>query len=191
MTDDLADALDAVASETGFSGVVSVTEGDRSIVTAAYGLADRAHDVANTPTTRFAIASGTKGFTALTVLRLVESGLADLTTTARSMLGTDLTLVDDGVTVEHLLAHRSGIGDYFDEEDTDVEDHVLTVPLHTLDSIEAWLPVLDGHPQVDARRARRSRTTTAGTCCSRCSPSASASCRSRRSSTSSCSRRPG
>jgi CubicO group peptidase (beta-lactamase class C family) len=150
MTDDLADAIAAVATETDFSGVVSVTEGDTTTVAAAYGLADRAHAVANTTATRFAIASGTKTFTALTVMRLVESGLVDLDTTARSVLGDDLPLIDDAVTVEHLLAHRSGIGDYFDEEELDVEDHVLTVPLHTLESTEDWLPVLDGHPQVSA-----------------------------------------
>ena len=48
MTDDLAAAIDAVAAETDFSGVVSVTEGDAALVAAAYGLADRAHDVPNT-----------------------------------------------------------------------------------------------------------------------------------------------
>ena len=81
-------------------------------------------------------------------MRLVESGLVDLDTTARSILGDDLPLVDDGVTIEQLLAHRSGIGDFMDEAELDVEDYVLTVPLHTLDTTEAWLAVLDGHPQV-------------------------------------------
>ena len=37
--------------------------------------------------------------------------------TARSVLGADLPLIDDDVTIEHLLAHRSGIGDYLDEDD--------------------------------------------------------------------------
>jgi CubicO group peptidase (beta-lactamase class C family) len=146
--DDLSDAIDAVAAETDFSGVAGIATDDSDTFAVAYGLADRAHDVANTPATRFAIASGTKGFTALAVMRLVETGLVDLTTTARSVLGSDLPLVDDGVTVEQLLAHRSGIGDYLDEDDLDAEDHVLTVPLHTLDTVEAWLPVLDGHPQI-------------------------------------------
>jgi CubicO group peptidase (beta-lactamase class C family) len=147
---DLADRVDALAADTGFSGVVSVTDGERTVLAAAYGLADRAHEVPVTTATRFAIASGTKSFTALSIMRLVESGLADLSTTARSVLGPDLPLVDDGVTVEHLLAHRSGIGDFFDEEQTGTEDHVLDVPLHTLETTEAWLPVLDGHPQVSA-----------------------------------------
>jgi CubicO group peptidase (beta-lactamase class C family) len=141
-------AVDALAAETGFAGVVRVTERGTPSFTAAYGLADRARGVPNTAGTRFAIASGTKSFTALAVLRLVESGLLELATTARSVLGTDLPLVDDRVTVEHLLTHRSGIGDYFDEEVADVHDYVLTVPLHTLSTTEAWLPVLDARPQV-------------------------------------------
>ena len=33
----------------------------------------------------------------------------------RSVLGEDLPLIGADVTVEHLLAHRSGIGDYLDE----------------------------------------------------------------------------
>src|SRR4249920_1012137 len=115
MTDDLIAAIDAVAAETGFSGVVSVHAGDEQIVGAAYGLADRAHAVPFTLDTRCAIASGTKTFTALTVMRLVETGLLDLTTTARSVLDDDLPLVDERVTIEQLLAHRSGIGDFFDE----------------------------------------------------------------------------
>ena len=32
------------------------------------------------------------------------------------MLGEDLPLIDDDVTIEHLLSHRSGIGDYLDEK---------------------------------------------------------------------------
>ena len=47
---------------------------------------------------------------------LVEEGRLTLTTTARSVLGDDLPLIDDAVTVGHLLAHRSGIGDYYDED---------------------------------------------------------------------------
>src|SRR4051794_8390132 len=151
MTDDLADAIAAVATETDFSGVVSVREGDTTTVAAAYGLADRAHAVANTTATRFAIASGTKTFTALTVMRLVESGLVDLDTTARSVLGDDLPLVDDAVTVEHLLAHRSGIGDYLDEDELDsATDYVMPIPVHRFATTPDYLAVLDGYEQKSA-----------------------------------------
>ena len=69
--------------------------------------------------TRFGIASGTKGLTALAVVSLIEAGSLELSTTARSVLGADLPLIDDAVTIEHLLSHRSGIGDYFDEDAVD------------------------------------------------------------------------
>ncbi|MCW2613033.1 MAG: putative Serine-type D-Ala-D-Ala carboxypeptidase [Frankiales bacterium] len=49
------------------------------------------------------------------------------------MLGADLPLVDDAVTVEHLLTHTSGIGDYFDEDAVDsMTDYVMPVPVHRL-----------------------------------------------------------
>ena len=51
------------------------------------------------------------------------------------------------MTVEHLLAHRSGIGDYLDEDgDADVTDYVLPVPVHALATTEQFLAVLDGYP---------------------------------------------
>ena len=101
--------------------------------------------------TRFALASGAKGFTALVVMSLVEDGSLALDTTARSVLGEDLPLIDGAVTVEHLLAHRSGFGDYLDEDTmTDVKAYLMPVPVHTLASTEDYLSILDGHPQVSA-----------------------------------------
>src|SRR4051812_29589037 len=97
--------LDVIASETGFSGVVRVDRGDRVEIVKAYGLADRGYGIPNQVDTRFALASGTKGLTALTVVSLVEDGTLQLTTTARSVLGKDIPLVGNGVTVEDLLAH--------------------------------------------------------------------------------------
>ena len=140
--------LDAAAAETAFSGVVRVDRGDEVVVAKAYGLADRAHAVPNAVDTRFGIASGTKGLTALAVVGLVEDGLLSLSTTARSVLGSDLPLVGDAVTVEHLLSHTSGIGDYLDEEDElDAEDFLMPVPVHELASTEQYLVALDGHPR--------------------------------------------
>jgi CubicO group peptidase (beta-lactamase class C family) len=139
--------LDAVASETGFSGVVRIDQGHELVVQRAYGYADRAHAIPNEIDTQFAIASGLKGLTALAVISLVEDGTLELTTTARSLLGDDLPLISDDVTVEHLLAHRSGIGDYFDEDaDGEITDYVMPVPVHTLATAEDFVAVLDGYP---------------------------------------------
>ena len=139
--------IDPVAGQNGFSGVVSVDRGGETEFVKAYGLADRAHQIPNTAGTRFAIASGSKGLTALTVVSLVDDGALSMSTTARSVLGRDLPLVGDDVTVEHLLAHRSGIGDYADEEaGHEITDYVLTVPVQDLAATEQYLAVLDGHP---------------------------------------------
>ena len=142
-------AIDAAAERTGFSGVVRVDRAGETELAAAYGFADRAHRLANTVDTLFATASGTKTLTALAVMSLVERGSLELGTTARSLLGTDLPLIADDVTVEHLLAHRSGIGDYLDEDSVgDISDHVLPGSMHELATTEAFLPLLDGHETV-------------------------------------------
>jgi len=141
--------LDEVAERTGFSGVFRVDRAGETVAASAHGYADRAHRIPNTLDTLFGTASATKTLTALTVMALVERGTLTLDTTARSLLGGDLPLVADDVTVEHLLAHRSGIGDYLDESEVaDISDHVLTVPVHELDTTERYLRVLDGHPTV-------------------------------------------
>ena len=142
----LEEAVDALAREGDFHGVVRVDRGGEPVLERAYGLADRRHGIAMTPRHQLGIASGSKGFTALAVMSLVEDGVLELETTARSLLGDDLPLIDDAVTVEQLLAHRSGIGDYLDEDDGEVTDYVLPVPVHRLDSTEAFVPVLDGFP---------------------------------------------
>lgn len=144
--DELTASTSALATETGFSGVVRVDEGGDTVFEAAYGMADRSHNVPNTPSTIFGLASGAKSFTAMTVMSLVEDGLVALETPARELLGSDLPLVDDKVTFEHLLSHRSGIGDYLDEEaDGGIDDYVMPVPVHQLATTEDYLAILDGH----------------------------------------------
>ena len=138
--------LDAIAAETGFSGVVRVDRGAEVAIERAYGQAHRGLGIPNHHDTRFALASGTKGLTALTVASLVEDGALGLDTPARSLLADDLPLVGDDVTVEHLLAHRSGVGDYLDEDtDVDISAYLMPVPVHELAATEDYLVALDGH----------------------------------------------
>jgi CubicO group peptidase (beta-lactamase class C family) len=144
----LEQSIDEVAAAVSFTGVVRVDRGGDTVLAKAYGFANRALEVPNTIDTRFALASGGKGFTALAVVSLIEDGVLSLDTTARSILGSDLPLIDDRVTIEHLLAHRSGIGDYIDEDDEDGEitDYILRRPPNEYLGIEAFVPELDGHP---------------------------------------------
>ena len=145
----MSDVVGEAVERTGFSGVVRVDRAGATEFCTAYGYADRAPGILNTVETQFATASGTKSLTALTVMGLIERGTFELSTTARSLLGKDLPLIADDVTIEHLLAHRSGIGDYLDEDEVgDITDYVMPVSVHKLATTEQYLPVLDGHAMV-------------------------------------------
>lgn len=143
------EAVEAAVRDGGLGGVVAIDVGDEQRYEVSSGHAHRALSIPNTRQTRFALASGSKIMTALGILRLVEDGRLALTDPVRPILGEDLPMIDDAVTVEHLLGHTSGIGDYLDEDaDWDAADYVLPVPVHTLAETEAFVPVVDGYPQV-------------------------------------------
>ncbi len=141
-------AIDAAASEAGFTGLLTIDTGDERVLAKTYGFAHRALAVPNATTTRFAIASGSKAWTALAVMRLVEDGVMALGDRVRPILKNDLPLIDDGVSLEHLLTHTSGIDDYLDEDgDGDAAEYVLPVPEQVLAETEEFIPVVDGYPQ--------------------------------------------
>jgi CubicO group peptidase (beta-lactamase class C family) len=144
----LAAQVDVLATASGFSGVVHVERAGETELACAYGYAHRALQVPNRVDTQFAVASGAKAFTAITVVSLIADGTLSSTTTARSLLGRDLPMIDDAVTIEHLLSHRSGIGDYLDENlGIDQDAYLMPVPVQLLAETEQYLSVLDGHPQ--------------------------------------------
>ena len=142
----LLEEIAQLAVQTQLSGVIHVAREGTVLLSQAFGFADRAHEILNEVDTQFAIASGTKTFTALGVLALVDDGSLDLGTSVREILGDVLELIDPRVTVEHLLAHTSGIGDYLDEETLDdINDYVLTVPVHELASATDYVKVIEGY----------------------------------------------
>lgn len=145
----LTEKLDATADRTRFSGVVAELGGDADMVR-PYGLANRSTGTPVTADTRFALASGSKSMTALVIASLVEQGAITLETRARELLGEDLPLIDDAVTVRHLLTHTSGIGDYLDEDTWEAADHVLARPVHEYLTTSDFLGDLEGHPQAFA-----------------------------------------
>lgn len=141
----LEDALRRAVDETGFSGVVAVTAGSDGFE-ASWGFADRAARRPMTTGTALGTASVTKGFTAVAVLALVADGVFDLAT--RVVEVTDrLPMLDDDVTIAHLLGHTSGAGDYLDEDVLeDIEQPVLGVAPGTLLDAVDYLPLLTPHP---------------------------------------------
>ena len=146
--DDVIADINQLAADTGFSGAIRVDTAGSPSWEAAFGLAHRGHIFANTTSTQFGLASIAKGFTALVVGSLIDDAVLALDTTARSLLGKDLPLIDDRVTIGGLLAHRSGIGDYLDEDaGGDILDYPMTLPVHILDDAEKYLPMLARLPQ--------------------------------------------
>jgi CubicO group peptidase (beta-lactamase class C family) len=140
--------VDTLIAESRFSGVVRVDRAGETLLERAAGWAHRAYQVPMSVDTRLAMASGSKGFTSLVALSLAADGTLPLAARARELLGADLPLVDNRVTVEHLLGNRSGIGDYLDESDGhQVDDYVMAVPVHQLADSNGYLKVLDGHAQ--------------------------------------------
>lgn len=64
--------LDALTDKGSFSGAVLVGRGDRVLLREARGMADEAWQIANRPDTRFNVASVSKMWTAVVLMKLVE-----------------------------------------------------------------------------------------------------------------------
>ena len=127
----------------GFSGVVSLYEGDRELEASCAGFADRPNARPNDADTVFGMASGCKVFTAAGILELVDSGALGLDDPASRFLGGGR--LGDGVTVRRLLTHSSGIADYFDEEaGGDYEDLWRELPCYRMRRPEDFLPLFIG-----------------------------------------------
>jgi CubicO group peptidase (beta-lactamase class C family) len=111
------DELAAGLAAIDFSGVVLAVGPDGVLAQVALGIADRATGRPITPTSRFGVASAAKLFTAVTLVRLFETGLAAPATRLADVLGPELRprAMDPRVTLQHLLTHTSGIADYCDE----------------------------------------------------------------------------
>ena len=102
-----------------FSGVALVRHAGEPLFTYAGGLADRAHGVPVTGSSRFGVASITKVVTATTALRLVERGLVRLDEPLVGILpeGQRPVALTAEHTLHHLLSHTSGLTNYHDDRD--------------------------------------------------------------------------
>ena len=111
----LEELLDEESSNRKFQGAVLVADGDEIVFAKAYGYADVENKIENKLTTRFAIASNTKQFTATAIMQLVEQNKISLDETI------DKYFPDykygNNITIKNLLQMRSGIPDYLNEVD--------------------------------------------------------------------------
>ncbi|HLU11058.1 MAG TPA: serine hydrolase [Oceanobacillus sp.] len=93
-----------------FAGAALVARKGEILLKKGYGLANREHNVPNTPQTVFRIGSMSKPFTAIAIMQLVEAGQLSLDDTVSKFLPDFPN--GERITVHHLLSNRSGIRDY-------------------------------------------------------------------------------
>jgi CubicO group peptidase (beta-lactamase class C family) len=126
---DLDGELRALADQGRFSGAVRAGQGDRALLDAGYGAADRAAGEPITPGTAFCIGSMGKMVTAVAVGQLVERGALAFTDTLGRHLDGFPAAIADTVTLHHLLTHTSGMGDIFDGGPVTEENHTIAALL--------------------------------------------------------------
>lgn len=108
--------LSQLSAKDEFSGVVLMARKGTPFFQYAYGLADRAHGVANTVDTRFNVGSIGKAFTSATIAKLVREGRLAYTDTIRKVLPGSKIPSADRISVRQLLDMTSGMGDFFGPE---------------------------------------------------------------------------
>lgn len=101
----------ALAEADQFSGVVLVAHQGNVVFEKAYGLRDENTEDANSPATRFNLASAGKMFTAVAVLQLVAEKKLSLDSSVGSVLRDYPNPDFAKVTVRQLLTHTAGAGD--------------------------------------------------------------------------------
>jgi len=110
--------LDRLVAADAFSGTVLVGRGDSILMLRAFGQARRNPDTANRTDTRFNIASVGKLFTTVAVAQLAEQGRLRFDDPVARHLGPEWMAPDlaSQIQIEHLLTHRSGLGDYLESD---------------------------------------------------------------------------
>lgn len=105
--------LDAGAKTGEFSGVALLLRGDATLLSGAWGQADRERKTPVTPNTRFNLASIGKILTRTAMAQLAEQGKLSLDDKLSRYLP-DFPHADS-ITLDMLCSHRSGVGDIFND----------------------------------------------------------------------------
>lgn len=141
--------IDELESEGSLFGTVLVTTGEKPLIERTFGMANREKKRPVTPDTPFNLASGGKMFTAVAILRLIQSGKLKLNDPVSKALPhyPDKSFAER-VTVAHLLSHSSGLADYWDDdfeqhwdEIKDLSDYIPFItkqPLYSEEVEEGW-----------------------------------------------------
>ena len=132
--------IDALAAEDAFSGIVLIARDGAVELEKAAGQADRERAVANTPATRFNLGSISKAFTQVLIAQLAAEGKLTLDDPLiRHLPDYPDRAIAEQVTLQQLLAHRSGLGDIFN-------DRFTPEAAAGLRTLADYLPLFTGKP---------------------------------------------
>lgn len=110
--------LKNLEKENNLSGVVLIAKNGKPIYREAFGFSNLPDSIKNKPDTKFNLASINKMFTAVAVMRLVESGKISLQDkVGKYLLDYPNKAVADSVTIHQLLTHTSGMSSFWEEYD--------------------------------------------------------------------------
>ena len=104
-----------------FSGVFSVKREGMTIYQNSKGYRNKSEKLDILNDTKFAVASITKFFTSLSILKLAERKKLSVTDTLDDVLPYDLGKINRQISIKQLLNHTSGVGDYTDDETEDID----------------------------------------------------------------------
>ena len=117
ITKKINDLLTEALSKQVFSGNVLVAKDNTVVYEKSTGKADIPNNIANTATTSFQIGSITKLFTEILVLQLVEQKKIGLSDKLGKYIDGFSKEIAENVTIEQLMQHTSGLGDYTQGDD--------------------------------------------------------------------------
>ena len=138
-----------------YRGASRVCKNGNAIFEEVFGYADEANERKNRLDTRFPVASGSKGFVAVGILKLIEEGMLSLESKLGELVDFDLHDIDPEVTVKQLLSHTSGVPDYFDESVMDDYDELwVDFPCYKIRKSEDLLPLFINKPMMYPRGER-------------------------------------
>ncbi len=107
----------AQCASDAFSGAIAIAKEGTVVYERACGLASRAFNVPNRIDTKFNLGSMNKMFTAVAIAQLVEHGkLAYSELLAKAWPDYPNRAIAERVTIEQLLSHTSGLGNYWTDE---------------------------------------------------------------------------
>lgn len=139
--------LKAFIEEENFSGVVTIRKDNNLLFNEAFGYRDRSNQINNDLNTKFGIASGTKLFTALGIMKLVEEKKLNLDTKLFDIVDMPYPSYNPSVTIKELLTHTSGLPDYYDEDLVDDFDtFTIATPWHLLLKPTDYLSSMPNRP---------------------------------------------